>query len=1154
MSSSDKHLVAALCIAASALAAHAQTATNNCAYDPGNQYPVGTSCVLSAFNKPDAFTANLNASGCNAGNRDDAWGWFTATSNYVNLTFDPASNHRPIMHLYTGACGSLTQVGCVNSGGDGNNANLSTEVVEGQNYMVRIQRHNSDAAMNGSFCAWRPAFPANDEPCAAGTLTVNATCSTTAGDTRGATSSIAVGAPSCGNHQGGDVWYSFVAPANGDVTVRSIAGTLTNSAIALYSAAACAGTFTEITCSTNGNGAMGQISQTGLTPGATYYVRVWGESNTSGTFTICVVSLPNDEPCGATPLPANGSCTNTTSTNFLGTNSPGIPSPGCASYQGSDVWFSFVAPASGTITVETSNSGGLGDTGLGLYEASTCSTGYTLLECSDDATGLGFFSRVSRTGLTPGTTYYARVWGYGGASGSFNICAFVPTPPANDNPCASTLLPVNASCTNTASTNIGATSTSGIPAPGCGNYTGGDVWFRFVAPASGRTSIQTSSTGGLANTAIALYSAANCSTGIALVACDDDAIGLFSLIERTGLTPGATYFVRVWGVGGSAGTFNICAYEPAIAPPANDEPCGAIDMPLGTSCTLAARTNAGALHSPGIPSPGCGNYSGRDVWFRFTAPASGLATFRVTAGTLANPAMAVYHASSCSGPFTLISCDNSSGPGNTPFMSLTPLEIVPGETYYLRVWGNNGTTGTFNLCGFTAPATGNCIYVLRMWDSQGDGWANSRVTIQVGASPAVNYWNANADEDVAYIPVNVGQNVTLSYATGGSGNQNEIRYALQLINGPLYSDGPTPGTGPRWAGVANCQSAAPLPSDCVGSANICGAQQISANPSNTGLAQDLNHLTRGCLGTNERQGYWYRFSISASGLLGFTISPSNPADDYDFGIWGPYSSLACPPRETPVRCNYSGDPGPTGLSALGTNPTEGGSGNKWSSRLPVSVGENYYLYVSNYSQSGLAFDLSWQLESGASLDCTLLPVQLLSLTGAPVPTGIRLDWLTATESTSAFYAVERMDEAGAFQQIGQVAAVGNAATTTAYEFLDAQPMPGFNHYRLKMVDADGSSELSPVVSVANRYGGFVGLYPNPATDAISVVMDAMPEGEAILSVLDASGRLIKQHYAVVTEGQSRATMPLTGLERGHYMLSVAFGNDMPSHTGRFVVE
>jgi hypothetical protein len=874
-----------LAIALSA-ASGAQTATDACGYNPGNEYPVGTSCTYTDFDKPGSFTATYTASGCTGGNYDDAWGWFTATYATTNITFDPDNSHRPIMHVYTGTCtAGLTQVACVNSGGNGNNAVITgLATTPGTNYMIRIQRHNDNSGMNGRLCIWSPVPPANDEPCA------------------------------------------------------------------------------------------------------------------------------------ATPLTTSTSCSNITSSNLNATASAGIPAPGCANYLGGDVWFTFVAPATGAITLQTSSSGGLGDTGMALYSAATCSTSIALIDCNDDASGLGLFSRITAGGLTPGATYYVRVWGYGGTSGTFNICA--------------------------------------IEAP---------------------------------------------------------------------------------------------------APPANDNPCGAIDLSPGTSCSLTNYSNTNATSTAGIPDPGCAGYSGEDVWFKFTAPASALVTLRSTAGTLSNIGMAVYSATACGGTMSLVLCDNATGPGNMPFITLTPLELSPGSEYYVRVWNNGGGTGTFNLCAFTSPASGDCTYALHMYDSQGDGWGGSNVSIQIGAGPAVSYTNTNADREVAYITATIGQSIQLTYNSVG-GNQGEIRYVLQMIRGPVYSDGPTPGTGLRYVGTVDCQSATPTTSDCYGRTALCGAQEVSDNPTSTGLTADLHLHSRGCLGSNERQGSWYSFTVSAGGTLGFTIAPTNSSDDYDLAVWGPYASFSCPPIAAPVRCNYSGTPGNTGLSSAGTNASEDASGFKWSTLMTVVTGENYLLYISNYSQSGLAFNLTWQLTNGASIDCNLLPVQLLSLQGAPVPEGIRLDWNTATEINTAYFAVERQDETGAYQQIGQVAAAGNSTSTTAYEFLDAQPLPGFNYYRLKMIDTDGSGELSDVVAVANRYGSFVGgLFPNPAEDQISVVVDAEAEMLAYLRVIDASGRLVGENRSTVAAGQQTVTMPLNGLESGHYLLIASFNDGRSQNIGRFVV-
>ena len=65
--------------------------------------------------------------------------------------------------------------------------------------------------------------------------------------------------------------------------------------------------------------------------------------------------------------------------------------------------------------------------------------------------------------------------------------------PANDN-CvnAITLNVGNNVCNFSTYTNVGATASTPVPpALGCGNYLGGDVWFKFTVPASGHVIIDT---------------------------------------------------------------------------------------------------------------------------------------------------------------------------------------------------------------------------------------------------------------------------------------------------------------------------------------------------------------------------------------------------------------------------------------------------------------------------------------------------------------------------------------------------------------------------------------------------------------------------------------------------------------------------------------
>ena len=856
---------------------HAQTATNNCGFNAGNQYTVNNACTWQDFNKPGNFSNFVNPNGCDGSNNNDAWGWFTATATTTTITFSPTSSLlRAVLHVFSGDCSNLVQEGCAVSPSNGTNATVTLNTVPGTDYLVRIQRRGNNNAMNGSLCVWSPP------------------------------------------------------------------------------------------------------------------------------------------------------------------------------------------------------------------------------------------------------------------------------PPSNNNPCGFTGLTVPLTCSNTAATNVNATA-SAIADPPCGDHAGGDVWFRFTAPASGNVNISTSANG-LTSSALALYEpSGNCNSTFTLLACADGGGGMASLLH-SGLTSGSVYYVRVWGPNGATGTFNICVTRPVNG----DLPCLAIPLDGGSACSFTNYSNANTTAAPGIPAPGCAGYVGNDLWFSFVAPPSGHITFRTTAGSQSNWGMAVYGAPGCNGPFTLIECDNLNGPGNMPYLSMTPLDIVPGQTYYLRMWRNGGGTGTFNLCAIVPPPGFDCIYALHMFDSQGDGWGASNVSITLNGGGPQSYTVPTGDRNVAYIGVNAGQTLQLSYNALGSG-QNENRYMLQLGVGLLYQDGPPPGTGLRYAHVVDCATPPALISDCVGSMTICSAQNISANPNNTGLSADLNLHNRGCLLNDERQGFWYNFSPSASGTLAFTISPTNQNDDYDFAVWGPLAALACPPMGPPLRCNYSAQTGNTGLSTSASQPSQPAGGSKWSSAMNVVAGEVYLLYVSNWSRSGLSFNLGWQLTNGASLDCLVLPVELLAFDARPSGSDVSITWSTASENGTDHFVVERSTSDSGFTPIAWVPAVGHSLSRSDYRTMDTKPAIGANHYRLRQVDEQGAERISETITVQLRpVQSELHLYPNPATERIHVQFEVRNEEEGRIVVRDAKGRLVLERGHLLSIGPVTLTLNVTHLNVGTYLLQLLNEQGSTLQMGRFV--
>ncbi|MFY1045308.1 gliding motility-associated C-terminal domain-containing protein [Chryseobacterium sp. GP-SGM7] len=143
-------------------------------------------------------------------------------------------------------------------------------------------------------------------------------------------------------------------------------------------------------------------------------------------------------------------------------------------------------------------------------------------------------------------------------------------------------------------------------------------------------------------------------------------------------------------------------------------------------------------------------------------------------------------------------------------------------------------------------------------------------------------------------------------------------------------------------------------SDCGGTVQVCGNTPISFTPTGSGnIQEDLG----GCMVSDEHYSIWYTFAIATSGTLTFTIAPNALSNDYDWAVYGP--NVSCSALGSPIRCNYSGTPGLTGLNFTNTNTTSNGAGSPFCSYMDVVAGQTYYLVVDNFSQSANGFVLSW---------------------------------------------------------------------------------------------------------------------------------------------------------------------------------------------------
>jgi gliding motility-associated-like protein len=659
------------------------------------------------------LTVPLTGTGCGQTNKDV---WYKFVASYVSQTISinnvVSSPVTPAVvmnfSLFSGTCSNLTKLYCSTA-----STLDATGLTVGDTYYIRVYTATNVVNQSATFDLCITSPPVNDECAFALPVTVNTgqECVPTnnvAGNTYGALPSLPILAvpltgTGCGQTNK-DVWFKFVATNTSQtVSVNDVVFS-PSSATAVLNFSVFSGTCTNLTkiiCSTTSN-----VNVLGLTPGETYYVRVYPSTNVVGqsaTFNICVTSPPVNNNCDmATEVAVNLDQNCFAPNNALGNTYGATPSlpiltvpltgTGCGQAN-EDVWFKFVAAnTSQTISInDIVFTPATAAAELNFSVFSGPCTDLTKILCST-------LNVANATGLIPTQTYYIRVYAKTavvGQSAKFKVC--ITSPPINDLCVNATNVPVNTNYNciqNTYGNTLGATSsTPTLTGAGCG-VTDDDVWYKFVATNAVQfinldvvTSIPFDVTlnhtvfSGDCNSLVKLY----CSTNGNSVA--------------TGLTVGNTYYIRVYT---SASTpdkravFKLCIKSPP--PPAtNDECITAIAAPvnLGGVCTLLTQGNIIGATQSNVPNtaPTCVGISNDDVWFSFVATAdTHFVSLLNVEGTSLDLNYAVY-----SGACGALVKEYCSAAG---VLSSTYTSYVIGQTYYVRVWSNLATSQTtvFDLC------------------------------------------------------------------------------------------------------------------------------------------------------------------------------------------------------------------------------------------------------------------------------------------------------------------------------------------------------------------------------------------------------------------------------------------------------------------------
>lgn len=262
---------------------------------------------------------------------------------------------------------------------------------------------------------------------------------------------------------------------------------------------------------------------------------------------------------------------------------------------------------------------------------------------------------------------------------------------------------------------------------------------------------------------------------------------------------------------------------------------------------------------------------------------------------------------------------------------------------------------------------------------------------------------------------------------------------------------------------------------------------------------------------------------------------------YDISFSGPGAPASMWTLQGTVQCGSQ--------SHFFNLPNGGGSGevtsqsNQWRGVADCNTADIHSLscYTVNLQISGPGIS-----NRTVVCDFSPLPVELVAFEAEATTEGVLLQWRTGTERNSDHFMVERSTDGISFRPVATVAAAGESLSQRHYETMDHAPENGMNYYRLRMVDQDGTEQLSSWAVVHRRpETARPQVYPNPNRGNLLHTRNTVPG--STLQLHSPTGVLVHQS----TIRDDRVVLPETA--PGLY-LGLIIAPDGTAESFRYVQE
>lgn len=279
--------------------------------------------------------------------------WYTWQADFTGLAgITTGANFNDVVNVFTGDCTAPQPLLCDNRDEHGfTGEHPYFHVINDSTYLIRVcGKEGGFGVSRGNLCLKieqiLPAItvPVNDQCADAITLSLDAPC--VVGTNANALTSATI--PTSNELARADIWYAFKAPLLGPGELLVLKSNANFSDVMTVYAGQCQD-LTEIT----GNHKGGTLENSSLVAGQDYYLQISGSFATiegavcPQLFKKTAYTPDNDNCLAATAIIVGGACT--AGSNIGASFSGNIPP--CVALVDHDIWFKFVAPASGGVRI-----------------------------------------------------------------------------------------------------------------------------------------------------------------------------------------------------------------------------------------------------------------------------------------------------------------------------------------------------------------------------------------------------------------------------------------------------------------------------------------------------------------------------------------------------------------------------------------------------------------------------------------------------------------------------------------------------------------------------------------------------------------------------------------------------------------------------------